>query len=232
MKKWLWLVFAAITVAVIAVFFLHNKSSNVPEQKNAQQQSSGSTVSTDRSPDKLYIGNPNAPVTLVEYGDFKCPNCNNFYHGAEVSLRKDYVDTGKLKIEFRNLPYINPDSRTAAEGAYCANAQGAFTQYHDAVFSHIWDTYYSKGNYAEGESADVFTNEALSTIAKQIGIDSASFSSCLVNRTYIASVDADLKASEQDRVSGTPTIFISNQKIIGAQPSQVYSVLVEKELNQ
>lgn len=205
------------------------------QQRSQQTVADTSTVSAPAATEgstsnALIIGNPNAPVTIVEYGDFKCPNCNKLYRGALREIKKNYIDTGKAKLEFRNLPYISPDSRTAAEGAYCANAQGVFEAYHNAVYDNIWDNYYRENKIREGESTDVFTVQTLTDIAAKAGADPSEFTACLDQQTYKDAVTADLKASERDKATGTPTVFIGNQRIVGAQPYAVYSTLIEQEL--
>ncbi|MCA9337789.1 DsbA family protein [Candidatus Saccharibacteria bacterium] len=224
------IVLAVLVVLAGTVFIVRNR-----QQHNQQSSADAPTVNTPAvtegsTSNALIIGNPNAPVTIVEYGDFKCPNCNKLYRGALREIKKNYIDTGKAKLEFRNLPYISPDSRTAAEGAYCANAQGVFEAYHNGVYDYIWDSYYRENKVSEGESTDVFTVQTLTDIATQAGADPAEFAACLNQQTYKDAVTADLKASERDKATGTPTVFIGNQRIIGAQPYTVYSTLIEQEL--
>lgn len=82
------------------------------------------------------LGNKNAPVTIIEFADFQCPFCERWFNGTEGQIIKNYVDSGKAKFIFRNYAFLGQDSVTAAEGAYCANEQGKFWQYHDFMYSH------------------------------------------------------------------------------------------------
>lgn len=82
------------------------------------------------------MGDPNAKVTYVEFADFQCPFCEQFYSQTEPQIINDYVKTGKVKFVFRNFAFLGPDSNTAAEGAYCANDQGKFWDYHNFLYSH------------------------------------------------------------------------------------------------
>lgn len=235
-KRSFWLaVGIVVSLALVGaiVYLVVSKRSSSDKTDPTGSDSSIASMTDMQQPssdDKLIIGDPNAPVTIVEYGDFKCPSCNKFYRGALRDIKKNYIDTGQVKLEFRNLPYINLDSRTAAEGAYCANAHGKFEAYHNGAFDYIWDNYYRDNKITEGESNDVFNPQSLSAIAAQAGIDINAFADCLAQRTFRDNVNADLSASERDHVTGTPTIFVSNQKIIGAQPYTVYSTLIEQEL--
>jgi protein-disulfide isomerase len=193
-------------------------------QSNSTTDDRG-TSSTNLSPD-LVIGSPNAKATIVEYADFKCPTCNRFHREAGKEVREKYLETGKAKIVFRNLPFIAEDSRTAAEGAYCANDQSKFVQYHDLLFNHIYDEYYSKGKITEGEAAPVFSADNLTQLVKQIGVDQVAFGSCLTEGKFKDAVTSDLSQSKDDGATGTPTFIISGQKLVGAQPFSVYDKLI------
>ncbi len=83
---------------------------------------------------KLIIGDPNAPVTLVDYGDFQCPFCAQFFEQTAPSISRDYVDTGRVRIEFRVETHIGRESVRAGEAAYCANDQQTFRAYHDELY--------------------------------------------------------------------------------------------------
>lgn len=84
------------------------------------------------------LGKENAPVTLIEFSDFQCPFCGRFYSGAEAQIKKEYVETGKVKIYYRDFPLIqiHPGAQKGAEAGRCANDQGKFWQYHDLIFAN------------------------------------------------------------------------------------------------
>lgn len=84
------------------------------------------------------LGNVNAPVTLIEFSDYQCPFCARFYQGAEAQIKKEYVDSGKVKIYFRDFPLtqIHPGAQKAAEAARCAGDQGKYWEYHDLIFEN------------------------------------------------------------------------------------------------
>ncbi len=82
------------------------------------------------------MGNKNAPVTIIEFADFQCPYCERWFKDVEPGIIKNYVNTGKAKLAFINYAILGQDSVAAAEGAYCANEQGKFWQYHDYLYSH------------------------------------------------------------------------------------------------
>jgi protein-disulfide isomerase len=95
---------------------------------------------TDPTPSPLgardvILGDPNAPVTFIEYGDYQCPFCARFFTDVEPLIRDQYVKTGKVKIIFRSYPFLGAESTAAAEAAECAKDQGKFWEYHDALYT-------------------------------------------------------------------------------------------------
>lgn len=222
-----------IVVGVLGGVFLLTREKSADSPENLASQTASSVSSDNDKPDSgsnlspdLVIGSPSAKATIVEYADFKCPTCNRFHREAGQEVRKKYLDTGKAKIVFRNLPFIAEDSRTAAEGAYCANDQSMFIQYHDLLFNHIYDEYYSKGRIAEGEAEPVFSAENLKKLVKQVDIDDAVFETCLSEGKFKDAVTSDLDQSKNDGATGTPTFIIAGQKLVGAQPFSVYDKLI------
>ncbi len=82
------------------------------------------------------LGDPNAPITLVEFGDYQCHFCNVFFHSTEDDILKNYIETGKVRMIFKDYNIIGPDSIKASHGAHCANDQGLFWEYHDILYSN------------------------------------------------------------------------------------------------
>ncbi|MBK8617464.1 MAG: thioredoxin domain-containing protein [Anaerolineales bacterium] len=82
------------------------------------------------------MGNPDAPVHIIEYGDFQCPYCLKFWSETEPQLIEEYVNTDQVYFEYRAYPIIGPESSWAAEGAYCAGDQGRFWEFHDTLFAN------------------------------------------------------------------------------------------------
>ena len=80
------------------------------------------------------LGDPDAPVTIIEYGDFQCPFCARFHEQVSPRLREEYIKTGKARMVFRNFQFLGPESVAAAEAAECAKDQGKFWTYHDAIY--------------------------------------------------------------------------------------------------
>ena len=199
-------------------------------QQNGSDKSNSSNSESDNAIEGgLIIGDPNAKATLVEFADYKCPLCNRFHQTTFKELEAKYISSGKLKISAHPLPFIGPDSGTAAEGAFCANDQGKFAKYNDRVLNYMWDTYYKTNNFqVEGEQ--ILTRSKLIDLGKEVGIEEIKFAECLNTSSHINSVQTELNTAKNNGVSGTPTFFIGGQKVVGAQPFAVFEPLIEAQL--
>lgn len=102
---------------------------------NAPAETERKTVGTGDLP---FLGKANAPVILVEFSDYQCPFCTRFYQGAEAQIKKEYVETGKVKIYYRDYPLtqIHPGAQKGAEAARCAGDQGKYWEFHDLIFEN------------------------------------------------------------------------------------------------
>lgn len=177
--------------------------------------------------DDPVLGDAGAPVTIIEYGDFKCPFCTSFFIETEPRLREEYVDTGRVRFVWRDFPNIDAESATAAEAARCAGAQGKFWEYHDALYSFIWDNFYGRGINIEGGTA---YEGRYDQFAEQIGLEVDAFRACREAGTYRDVVAAARDQGTDQGVRGTPTFFINGQQLVGAQPFDVFRRLIEAEL--
>ncbi len=151
------------------------------------------------------LGDPNAKIALVEYGDFQCPYCRQFALDAERRIADAYVKTGKASLTYKYLPILDPgpqdgESHWAASAAECANQQGKFWEYHDKLFS-VW----------QGENVGTLTKANLKKYAADLGLDAAKFNPCLDNDQTSGIVQADVTAARQASVRGTPAFFLNGQ---------------------
>jgi predicted DsbA family dithiol-disulfide isomerase len=157
-------------------------------------------------------GPENAPVTLVEFSDFQCPFCARVIPALDQVTAK-YGD--KVRLVFRQFPLdIHPQAPKAAEAALCANEQGKFWQMHDAMFQ----------DQQKLQVAD------LKATAGKLGVDQASFDSCLDGGKYAAQVQEDLRAGMVAGVSGTPAVFVNGKMLSGAQPFEAFAAAIDAEL--
>lgn len=168
------------------------------------------------------LGDKNAKVTMIEFSDFQCPFCERFYVDTFPQLKKDYIDTGKIKFTFRHLPLdIHPLAPTAAEASECANDQDKFWEYHDELFNNFntWTTL----------TTDTLQPQ-LTTYASSIGMNADEFSSCLTSGKYTEKVNKDKTDGQSAGATGTPSFFINGKLIVGAMPYTTFKTLLDEEL--
>lgn len=214
---------AALLIIAIGAFFVRQ-----PATQTATIQPSETPV-VDSVPTDLVIGRADAPATMVEYGDYKCPECARYNNDAGERIRKDYVETGKLKIIYKPYPVYGQDGGRALYGSYCANEQFKFTEYHDAVYEYMWQNYYQDGNY-QAAIDNTLGDPVLLDIVGSIGLDKAKFTICMEQRTYADLFEKALFEAADDDVQGTPTFIINKQKIVGSQPFNIYKTLIDIQL--
>jgi protein-disulfide isomerase len=171
-------------------------------------------VSADDDPAK---GDKNAPVTIIEFSDFECPFCGRWFTQTYPQLKSEYIDTGKVRLVYRDFPLgFHPNAQKAAEAAECADEQGKFWEMHDKIFAN--------------QQAIAVAN--LKQYAKDLGLDSSKFDSCLDSDKYASEVQKDYQDGTAAGVSGTPSFFINGQLVVGAQPYSVFKQAIDAELNQ
>lgn len=213
-----------ITILYIGIF---GSGDNPQKQEGESTNKPASTTAI--ASETLLIGSPDAPVTMIEYTDFKCPECNKFHQAAGKEIRKTYVDTGKVKIVFRPYPVFSEDGGKALGGSYCANQQGKFPEYHDALFAYMWDTFYSRGEL-EKAIEDVLTDSVMRSITESIDMDYAAYAICLEDPATRAAYDADVLKAADDEIQGAPSFVIDGEKIVQNQPFPVFEAVIESKL--
>jgi len=167
------------------------------------------------------MGDPNAPVHIIEYGDFQCPYCFKFWNETEPQLIKEYVNTNKVYFEYKSVgAFLGPESGWAAEGAYCAGDQGKFWEYHDTLFANL-----------TGENVGNFTKDKLVKYAKALDLNMGVFESCISEEKYKGKVDQDAADAEANGVHATPTLFINGVKVEGSRPFTILKKYIEQILN-
>jgi protein-disulfide isomerase len=167
------------------------------------------------------LGDPGAPITLIEFADYQCPYCKRYHDAINPALLKQYVDSGKINFVYKHSAFLGQESVWAAQAAECAADQGKFWEYHDLL--------YAKQN---GENVGLFTKDNLIAYAKEIDLDSAQFDPCLQNDETLPRVAVDTQEGRQVGVTGTPTFFINGKPLVGAQPLQVFQDQINTLLGQ
>jgi protein-disulfide isomerase len=158
------------------------------------------------------MGDPEAPITITEYSDYKCGHCGSFVFETEPILVKDYIEPGFVKFVYRSMgDWLNEQSLLAAEASYCAGEENKFWEYHDIVFAN------------PGANFDMAN---LVAWAGSVGLDTGSFRECMDERRYQARAQQDAEDGLALGVTGTPTFFLTysvdgvekTRVIQGAQP--------------
>jgi len=184
------------------------------------------TVSVDDDP---FLGNPDAPVTMIDFSDYECPFCKRHVDQSFDQIKTEYIDTGKLKYVYRDLPlsFHDPLATQQAIAANCAREQGddeTYFAYHDEIFNRTS----SNGNGME--------KSELYTIASDLGLNDGQFKECLDSEKYKAEVQADIADASNAGASATPTFFIGKstdsgtiegQQVVGAQPFSVIKSAID-----
>lgn len=219
---------------IIAAFFLgtfwtriqflekQNTIAPTPAPQAAQPNAPtpGKKVNVDTGHFPL-LGNKDAKVTIIEFADFQCPFCERFYTATEQDLIKNYVDKGLAKFAFRNYAFLGQESTWAAEAVECANEQGKFWDFHNYLYTH-----------QGGENSGAFAKDKLEGFAKDLGLNTNQFNSCLDSDKYAKNVADDLAAGKAAGVNGTPGTFVNGQLIVGAQPFNNFKDIIDKELQK
>jgi len=140
------------------------------------------------------LGQADAPVTIVEFSDYQCPYCKRFFTQVFSQLKRDYIDTGKVRYVFRDFPLtgIHPQAPKAHESAHCAGEQDRYWEMHDVLFQNQKD----------------FSLVALSSYAGDLGLDVGAFDACLEDGQHVAAIQQDSQDGAKARVRGTPSFFI------------------------
>lgn len=173
--------------------------------------------------DSPVLGRVDAPVTVVEFTEFQCPYCKRFNQTTFSQLRRDYIDTGKVRWVVRDLPMaFHPEARKAGQAAHCAGEQGKYWEMRDILFAN----------------SPKLALALLPDYAQVIGLDVAAFNDCLASERHLARMDTDIKAAEGVRITGTPTFVIgtmdgkqlSGRVVIGAQAHKVFTAEIDRLL--
>lgn len=211
------IVFAGVVIAV-AVFYSVNSPSrpNTGNDKTAAVAALPALTSSD-----FVLGEQNAPVTVVEYGDFQCPFCGKFFKDTEPVLRENYIKTGKIKFIYRDFAFLGQESLWAANAARCAGEQGKFWEYHDYLY-----------NNQSGENQGAFSKNNLKGFATALGLEKDKFNTCLDSDKYLEEIKKQTKAGGEAGVSGTPAVFISGKINVGALPTTTFTQIIDDELSK
>ena len=231
----------AISCLVLGIFlanFIDMEDSQllaeIPTITNIEKQQNipGPDVLTNNG--SPILGSIDAPIMLIEFGDYQCTYCKRHFDETHNLIVKNYVETNKVKILFKDL-VVTPgkDSTHAAHAAHCAKDQGMFWEYHNMLYNN-W----------EGESTGWITSDNLNKFAKNIGLDINKFSKCMSEDKWMELINASKDDANALGITGTPSFFLITSwqetdgqpneiaRIHGAQPYDVFKKLIDSQLKK
>lgn len=187
-------------------------------------QTNTKTFDNSNSP---YIGNPNATVTVVEFLDYQCPFCRRFYTNTYPEIKKNYIDTGKIKFVVRDFPLtsIHPESMASVIAASCAGEQGG-----NSAYFKMYNEIYTQQNKVGIDRTIFFSSSDLRQWAQNIGLNMNKYDKCIINPAQKTKAQKDEQAGIAAGVTGTPTFFINGKMIVGAQPYNVFKQAIDNAL--
>lgn len=197
------------------------------EAMKAYQNTQEAIVGGNFEDDDAVLGDKDAPVTLIEFSDFQCPYCRKFFNETLPLIKEKYIDTGKVKLVYRDFPLsFHKAAASAAMAAECAREQGGdeiFFKYHDRIFEE-------QNKLGEG-TVDI-PLENLKVYADDLGLNKRKFNECFDSKKYQDEVKKDFEDGKKVGVAGTPAFLLNGQLISGAQPFVIFEQLINQALYQ
>ena len=199
-----------ITIGIGLTFNLEStpNDSSILNKENLMQ---GSTI----------LGNPNAKITIVEFGDYQCTFCYKFHDETMKKIDQAYIETENVNFVYRDFPLNGPQSILASEASYCAQKQNKFWEYHNTLYDN-WG----------GENTGWITKNVLIGFANDIKLDLDSFSQCLENSEFKQKVLDNEQFAREIGIDATPSFLIFNDselyRIIGAQPFEKFEQALQE----
>ncbi|HNO65006.1 MAG TPA: thioredoxin domain-containing protein [Tepidiformaceae bacterium] len=164
------------------------------------------------------VGKDDAPVKITAYEDFQCPFCLKYTATQEGEVINELVKSGKVQLEYRNLPILGNESVSAAIGAQCAAEQDKFWQYHNMLFLTQ-----AKAGQATVEKNNVgrFSDANLKQFASDLGLDRTKFDSCFDNRTPLDNILQQQREANSFGITGTPGFLVNGQPLGAGTPNSI-----------
>ena len=166
-----------------------------------------------------FMGDPNAPVTIIEFADFQCPYCGRFFAETKPQIDEQYMQNGEARFAYFNFAFLGPESNWAAEAAECASDQDKFWEYHDKLYDS-----------QSGENQGAFNKDNLKKFAEELGLDTSAFNECLDSGKYTQLIQDESSLASSIGVRSTPTFLINGQAVVGAQPYEIFQQTIDSLL--
>ena len=207
-------------VGIIAIGLIASYSTSSSETVNLDMGRTHGDVSTAMG--SPILGDPFAPITIVEFGDFQCHACYNWFHNEKPEIYENYIATGKANLVFVDLAFLGRDSPTAAQASYCAEDQGMYWEYHDLLYN-------SQESRIDNGWA---SSERLKAFAFSLGLDMTLFESCLDSGKYSKRVQYNVSEAKKQGARATPTFIIvgpdnQQEQFQGGQPYSTFKQIMD-----
>lgn len=162
------------------------------------------------------LGSRTAPVAIVEFSDFQCSFCKKFWADTLPKLKETYFKKGQVRFIYRHFAILGKHSMQAAQAAECAGEKGKFWEYHDKLFAN----------------QGAFTEARLKQYARELGLRDPAFGQCLASGKYVKKIEGETAVAAFLGARGTPTFFVNERLLVGAQPFEVFRIAIEEELKR
>jgi protein-disulfide isomerase len=171
------------------------------------------------------LGRADAPVTMVEFNDYQCPFCRRFEADTFPQLKKNFIDTGKVRYVVRDLPLdIHPNALPASEAVHCAAEQNKFWQMHDAIMQ---------------DTATDLSADAILKYGEKVNLEMTAFNACINAKKFAADIQRDTAEANTLGISGTPSFVIGKSasdqidgvRVVGAVPYSVFESAINDKLS-
>ncbi len=214
---------ASIAVVLTIFVLLYQIPINTEYIEPVSERQIGTVDVSQGSP---IMGASDAPITIIEFGDYQCSNCKKWFLNTKPDIVTNYIDSGKAKLVFMDIAFLGKDSIPASIATYCAEEQGKYWDYHGFLYSNQLSI---DNGWANSDS--------LKGYASNLGLNMDMFVSCLDSTKYQKRVQFNTEEAQNNGVTGTPTFFIVEQdgiqeKVIGPQPFSVFEKIIESMLEQ
>ena len=211
-------IFGILVISIIAVIATSMSSSPNETFDVDMTRTHGSISTAMGSP---ILGDPLAPITIVEFGDYQCHQCYNWFHDTKPMITRDYIDTGKANLVFVDFAFLGRDSPKAAQATYCADDQNMYWEYHNSLYT------FQESKIDNGWAS----SERLKSFAFNLNLDMTLFDECLDSEKYSKRVQYNSQQARDNGVRGTPGFFIvgpdGQEQLGGAQPFSVFKRILD-----
>ena len=220
MNKRFAIVIAFVVLVSVVAIGASSYYSTLVEMQQYRPNVSQQSMSINLANGSPALGSLSAPVTIVEFGDYQCEMCYHWFHNTRADVIDNYIETGKAKLVFLDLPFLGRDSIIAAQATYCAEDQGKYWEYHTLLY-----------NFQEEIDSGWASKDRLVAFAFNLEMNLEEFSNCMDASKYSKRVKANYDEAVKQGAGGTPTFIIispdgATTKIAGFQPYLAFSKVI------